>query len=105
MQELFTPSPLCRTPMSATASIPVPNAADERVRPINPWRSFLNRPEFGSMAGTLLVFALFGFLARGSGMFNLDGVMNWLQVTAYLGVIAVSACVLMIGGEFDLSMG
>ena len=81
------------------------SAGDERVRAISPWRSFLARPEFGSIAGTLLVFALFGFLARGSGMFNLDGVMNWSQVTAYLGVIAVSACVLMIGGEFDLSMG
>jgi len=89
-------------------STPLPIATatpDERVRAISPWRAFVNRPEFGSIAGTLLVFALFGVLARGSGMFNLDGVMNWSQVTAYLGIIAVGACVLMIGGEFDLSIG
>ncbi|WP_077037621.1 ABC transporter permease [Pelomonas sp. KK5] len=88
------------------AVTPVPAASgDERVRRVAAWRGFVNRPEFGSIAGTLLVFALFGVLARGSGMFNLDGVMNWSQVAAYLGIIAVGACLLMIGGEFDLSMG
>jgi simple sugar transport system permease protein len=38
-------------------------------------------------------------------MFNLDGVMNWSQVAAYLGLLAVGACLLMIAGEFDLSIG
>ena len=78
---------------------------DERVRRISPWRSLLHRPEFGSMAGTVLVFVFFGIFAGDSGMFNLDGVMNWAQVAAYLGIIAVGACLLMIAGEFDLSMG
>lgn len=84
---------------SSTAS------GDERVRRISPWRALLHRPEIGSIAGTLLVFALFGVFAGDSGMFNLDGVMNWAQVAAYLGIIAVGACVLMIAGEFDLSIG
>lgn len=78
---------------------------DERVRRISAWRSFIGRPEFGSIAGTLLVFVLFGIFAGHSGMFNLDGVMNWAQVAAYLGIIAVGACLLMIAGEFDLSIG
>ncbi len=78
---------------------------DERVRRISPWRSLLNRPEFGSIAGTVLVFVFFGIFAGDSGMFNLDGVMNWAQVAAYLGIIAVGACLLMIAGEFDLSIG
>jgi simple sugar transport system permease protein len=78
---------------------------DERVRHISPWRSLLHRPEFGSIAGTVLVFVLFGILAGDSGMFNLDGVMNWAEVAAYLGIIAVGACLLMIAGEFDLSIG
>ena len=78
---------------------------DERVRRISLWRSLMHRPEFGSIAGTVLVFALFGIFAGGSGMFALDGVMNWAQVAAYLGIIAVGACVLMIAGEFDLSIG
>jgi simple sugar transport system permease protein len=79
--------------------------ADERVRPLSPWRSFISRPEFGSIAGTVLVFVLFGIFAGDSGMFHLDGVMNWAQVAAYLGIIAVGACLLMIAGEFDLSIG
>ena len=83
----------------------VADRADERVRRISPWRALLNRPEFGSIAGTLLVFAFFGVFAGNSGMFNLDGVMNWSQVAAYLGIIAVGACLLMIAGEFDLSIG
>ncbi|MBE1159387.1 ABC transporter permease [Dyella acidiphila] len=78
---------------------------DERVRRIPLWRSLMHRPEFGSIAGTLLVFVLFGIFAGNSGMFNLDGVMNWAQVAAYLGIIAVGACLLMIAGEFDLSIG
>jgi simple sugar transport system permease protein len=78
---------------------------DERVRRISPWRGLFNRPEFGSIAGTVLVFVLFGIFAGDSGMFNLDGVMSWAQVAAYLGIIAVGACVLMIAGEFDLSIG
>jgi simple sugar transport system permease protein len=79
--------------------------ADERIRRISPWRALLNRPEFGSIAGTVLIFMLFGVFAGDSGMFNLDGVMNWSTVAAYLGIIAVGACVLMIAGEFDLSIG
>ncbi len=78
---------------------------DERVRPIAFWRAFAARPEFGSLAGAVLVFALFAVFAGDSGMFNLDGVMNWSQVAAYLGIIAVGACLLMIAGEFDLSIG
>jgi simple sugar transport system permease protein len=96
-----TTSSMPSTTREATAAV----KTDERVRRIPLWRSLMHRPEFGSMAGTLLVFALFGVLAGGSGMFNLDGVMNWAQVAAYLGIIAAGACLLMIAGEFDLSIG
>jgi simple sugar transport system permease protein len=82
-----------------------PSPADERVRRLSLMRLLLNRPELGSIAGTVLVFILFGVFAGDSGMFNLDGIMNWSQVAGYLGIIAVGACLLMIGGEFDLSMG
>jgi simple sugar transport system permease protein len=81
------------------------NPTDERVRKISPWRILLDRPELGSIAGTVLVFVFFGIFAGGSGMFALDGVINWAQVAGYLGIIAVGACLLMIAGEFDLSMG
>ncbi len=79
--------------------------ADERIRRESRFGHILNRPEFASISGTVLVFAVFGIAAGGSGMFNLDGIMNWSQVSAYLGLLAVGACLLMIAGEFDLSIG
>lgn len=79
--------------------------ADERVRRTSLFGHILNRPEFAAISGTVLVFIVFGIGAGSSGMFNLDGVMNWSQVAAYLGLLAVGACLLMVAGEFDLSIG
>jgi simple sugar transport system permease protein len=79
--------------------------ADERLRQ-TPWiRKMMARPELGAVAGTVLVFIFFAFAAGGSGMFTALGVINFLEVSAQLGIIAVAACMLMIGGEFDLSIG
>lgn len=78
---------------------------DDRVRRLPLVRRFMARPEATSIAGTVLVFAIFGWTAGDSGMFALDGVMNWSVVSGYLGILAVGACLLMIAGEFDLSIG
>ncbi|WP_233862908.1 ABC transporter permease [Paraburkholderia adhaesiva] len=80
-------------------------SADERVRRESRFGHLLGRPEFAAISGTVLVFAVFAIGAGGSGMFDLDGVMNWSQVAAYLGILAMGACLLMIAGEFDLSIG
>lgn len=95
--------------MSATlpqAHPPTVNTApDERLRRISPLRKLLARPEFGALSGAILVFVLFGFGAGGSGMFSAEGVINWGTVAAFLGILAVGAALLMIAGEFDLSIG
>ncbi len=78
---------------------------DERVRKESWFGHLLGRPEFAAISGTVLVFAIFAIGAGGSGMFDLDGIMNWSQVAAYLGILSVGACLLMIAGEFDLSIG
>ena len=80
-------------------------AADERVGTTSRAKQLFGRPEFASISGTVLVFAFFIITAGDSGMFNLDGVVNWMQVASYLGIIAIGACLLMIAGEFDLSIG
>lgn len=80
-------------------------AADERVGTTSRTKQLFGRPEFASISGTVLVFAFFIITAGDSGMFNLDGVVNWMQVASYLGIIAIGACLLMIAGEFDLSIG
>src|ERR1041384_5016424 len=79
--------------------------ADGRVRAVSAWHRVMARPEATAVAGPALVFAVFGATAGDSGMFALDGVMNWSVVAGYLGVLAVGACLLMIAGEFDLSIG
>ncbi len=79
--------------------------ADERVKQISPLRRALIRPELGAICGTILVFVFFFAIARNSGMFAPEGVLNWGVVAAQFAVIAVGACLLMIAGAFDLSVG
>jgi len=100
-------SPPVTSAAMAESSAPAlaPAEHDERLRATSPWRRLLGRPEFGSLSGAVLVFALFGFAAGGSGMFSAEGIVNWATVAAFLGIIAVGAALLMIGGEFDLSIG
>ncbi len=78
---------------------------DERVKEMSPWRKALIRPELGAICGTVLVFAFFLVIASGTGMFAPQGVLNWGVVSAQFAIIAVGACLLMIAGEFDLSVG
>ncbi|UWQ18183.1 ABC transporter permease [Jannaschia sp. M317] len=78
---------------------------DERLKEISPLRRALIRPELGGIIGTIAVFTFFALLAYDSGMFNAQGVMNWSTVSAQFMIIAVGACLLMIAGEFDLSVG
>lgn len=78
---------------------------DERVRQVSKWRQALIRPELGGIVGTIAVFALFAFFAYDSGMFKPQGILNWSIVSAQFMIIAVGACLLMIAGEFDLSVG
>jgi len=78
---------------------------DERIKAMSPLRRALIRPELGSICGTILVFVFFISVASDSGMFSGKGVLNWTTVSAQFAIIAVGACLLMIAGEFDLSVG
>ncbi len=93
--------------MSDRSITPSPAAPkdDERLRRVGRVSRLLNRPELGAVSGLALVFVFFAFAAGSSGMFSADGVMNWLTVSAQLGILAIGASLLMIAGEFDLSIG
>ena len=75
------------------------------VREIGPLRRFLNRPEVGSIVGLVLVWGFFAITAGGSGFLSVDGAANYLDVAAQFGIVASAVTLLMIGGEFDLSIG
>ncbi|MGH7500797.1 MAG: ABC transporter permease [Longimicrobiales bacterium] len=62
------------------------------------------RPELGALAGALLVWAIFA-IAAGAPFRSTDGTAAILNAAAPLGILAVAVALLMIGGEFDLSVG
>jgi simple sugar transport system permease protein len=77
---------------------------DERLRKTSFLTEALRRPELGAVAGLVLVIIFFLFTAN-SSMFTLSGVMTILAPASQLGILAIAAALLMIGGEFDLSIG
>ncbi len=79
--------------------------SDERMKDVSGLRRALVRPELGAICGAILVFVLFLMIAGDSGMFAPEGVRNWAVVSGQFAIIAVGACLLMIAGEFDLSVG
>ncbi|MCY1665116.1 ABC transporter permease [Rhizobium sp. SL86] len=91
------------TPQPAQAGQAV--ARDERVKDISRLRKMMIRPELGAITGTILVFVYFFLVASDTGMFGPEGIMNWSTVSAQFMILAVGACLLMIAGEFDLSIG
>jgi len=65
----------------------------------------MTRPELAAVAGAILVFVFFAVVAGDRGFLTFGGTVSYLQVAAQLGIVAVPVSLLMIGGEFDLSVG
>jgi simple sugar transport system permease protein len=89
--------------MSVTTA-PPPVTKDERLLETPLLVRLMRRPELGAVAGLILVGIFFGVYADPS-MFTLGGVMTILEPASQLGLLAIAAALLMIGGEFDLSIG
>jgi len=68
-------------------------------------RRVLVRPEMGALAGSIAVWVFFAIVAGRSGFLSLGGAATYLQVAAELGILSVAVALLMIAGEFDLSIG
>src|SRR5258708_4209989 len=77
----------------------------ERMLRVNPLRRFLVRPETGAVAGSVAVWIFFAIVAGSSGFLTSRGASSYLSVSAELAIQAVPVALLMIGGEFDLSVG
>lgn len=83
---------------------PVAARSDGRLVRISLAARIMRRPELGAIAGFVLVLAFFAVSADPS-MFSLGGVMSLGAPAAQLAILAVAASALMIGGEYDLSLG
>lgn len=63
------------------------------------------RPETGGAVSAIVVFAFFAVMAGSNGFLSLLGTADWLDTASELGIIAIPIGILMIAGEFDLSVG
>ncbi len=70
-----------------------------------PLRRLLVRPETGAVVGSIAVWIFFAIIAGSSGFTSLGGTSSYLSVSADYVIVAVPVALLMIGGEFDLSVG
>ena len=77
---------------------------DERMVESSLLKRLLTRPELGALGGAILVWLFFAITAP-TGFLSLRGAASYLEVSSHLGILAVAVALLMIGGEFDLSVG
>lgn len=79
--------------------------ADERLAATSRLTKLLRRPEAGAAGGLLATIIIFALLPGASNLYSLQGSMTFLTLSAELGIIATAAALLIIAGEFDLSVG
>jgi simple sugar transport system permease protein len=89
--------------VTTTAAIPAVKV-DERITGMPLWKRLMIRPEFGALAGAIVVWILFATQAREVWL-SWGGTATYLDASALYGLSAVAIGMLMIGGEFDLSSG
>lgn len=90
--------------MAQTTTIASGRRETDRLNKGGMLRKLMRRPEMGAFAVMLLVIVAIA-AASGGTAFNPLGLKNNLSVIAQFGIIATGACLLMIAGEFDLSIG
>src|SRR5438270_10068255 len=100
-----TPKSSRRKNMSVTQRGAGNTATSERMLRVNPLRRLLVRPETGAVAGSIAVWIFFAIVAGSSNFVSLLATSSWLSVSAEYAILAVPVALLMIGGEFDLSVG
>jgi simple sugar transport system permease protein len=92
-------------PSTAPEPRPTPNpSTSSRRLPSGGWRRFTHRPETGALVGTVSVFVFFAIFG-GQQFLSTGGTSSWLNIAAELAIIALPVGMLMIAGEFDLSVG
>lgn len=91
----------------STAQVRAPRAGNTPPSTSNApfdWRRLTHRPETGALVGTLSVFIFFATFG-GAQFLSTGGTASWLNIAAELAIIALPVGLLMIAGEFDLSVG
>lgn len=82
----------------STASGPIAKG-----RPI--WGRLVRRPELAAAIVFVVVYLFFTLIAKDHNFMTLQGTAAWLDSAAELAVVAIPVALLLIAGEFDLSIG
>jgi simple sugar transport system permease protein len=62
-------------------------------------------PTFGAFIGTAVVYAFFVVTTHGHNFATPAGTGTWMDNSAEVGIVSIPVALLMISGEFDLSIG
>ena len=76
----------------------------DRLQQENWFQRTVRRPEIGAFIVMMIIIVALA-MASGGKAFNALGLKNNVAIIAQLGIIATGAALLMIAGEFDLSIG
>lgn len=76
-----------------------------RIRKVSLWKRLLARPAAGAAIIVAFVWVVFAILGGQSGFLSISGTLSYLDVSAQVGILATSVALLMVAGEFDLSIG
>ena len=76
----------------------------DRLQQENWFQRTVRRPEIGAFIVMMIIIVALA-MASGGKAFNALGLKNHVAIIAQLGIIATGAALLMIAGEFDLSIG
>ncbi|MEO7117782.1 MAG: ABC transporter permease, partial [Candidatus Limnocylindrales bacterium] len=85
-----------------------PHGGTERLRRVSSVQRLMGRPAAGAVIITVFVWLLFAVIALATGsrtFLTLDGTLGYLDVAAQVGIVATAVALLMIAGEYDLSIG
>ena len=82
-----------------------PDMPDERVRRVGGFARLMTRPEIGAIAALVVVWVFFAIVAWDNNFVSMAATASILNRAAPLGILAVAVALLMIAGEFDLSIG
>jgi simple sugar transport system permease protein len=83
-------------------TVALPNS---RTRRLSLTQRIVDRPEVGAAIGLVVVWAFFAVLGGRSGFLTERGIASYLDIATQVGIVSTSVTLLLIAGEFDLSIG
>lgn len=76
-----------------------------RARQLSLGRRIVERPEVGAAIGLAAIWLLFALMGGDSGFLTPRGIASYLNIAAQVGIVGTTVTLLLIAGEFDLSIG